>query len=150
MKGHLKISLIFCHSELWSKQKLNEVDKRNCPIALLKCLKGGYLFACPVYCTSLVCLYHQGFQTVHPLMRLSTLACIFPCSRCIQQSRIESESGTRNILKVAIPATNCSVKMLVLLVKEELSPQNVGLRYTLFLAISLVVYAVNGITLICL
>lgn len=65
-------------------------------------------------------------------MHLSTLACIFPCSRSIQQSRIESESGARNILKVAIPATNCSIKMIVLVVKEELSPQNIDLRYTLF------------------
>lgn len=65
-----------------------------------------------MYSSSLACLYHQGSQTVHPLMHFSILACIVPCLGCICQSR--NRSGIRVILKVAIPATNCSVEMIVM------------------------------------
>lgn len=67
-------------------------------------------------------------------MHLSILACIFPCPDCIYQSR--NESGTRVILKVAIPATNCSVKMIV--VGKERRDGSTIFRYQVhsFLAIS--------------
>lgn len=70
---------------------------------------------------------------MHPLMHLRILACILPCPGCIRQSR--NGSGTRVILKVAIPATNCLVEMIVM--GKEKRAESTKFRYEIhsFLAV---------------